>query len=276
MKMPFPGMDPYLEHPALWPSFHTRLMVAIASQLRPLIRPRYYAQVEERLVIEEQGEDRIPDVAVKKVRDTGPPIATALIDTPLVVETEDRMRREHFVTIHDRYQDMKVVTTIEVLSPTNKTAGPGRRAYRRKQRETLASDCHLVEIDLLRRGTHTLAVREESIQAPPYDYLICVSRSPDRGRFELYPRGLRERLPRIGIPLNPPDADAPLDLQAAVEHVYVEADYVLVVRYDQPCRPRLTATDQQWAFERWREFEASQEDSSAGTSSPTESNGPAE
>ena len=28
MKMPFPGMDPYLEHPVLWQSVHARFMVA--------------------------------------------------------------------------------------------------------------------------------------------------------------------------------------------------------------------------------------------------------
>ena len=31
MTMPFPGMDPYLEHPALWPSVHTRLMVELST-----------------------------------------------------------------------------------------------------------------------------------------------------------------------------------------------------------------------------------------------------
>ena len=35
MTYPFPGMDPYLEHPVLWESVHTRLIVAIANQLQP-------------------------------------------------------------------------------------------------------------------------------------------------------------------------------------------------------------------------------------------------
>ncbi len=30
MQSPFPGMNPYLEQPAFWSSFHSRLMVAIA------------------------------------------------------------------------------------------------------------------------------------------------------------------------------------------------------------------------------------------------------
>jgi hypothetical protein len=31
MRSPFPGMDPYLEHPSLWPDVHNRLIVAIAE-----------------------------------------------------------------------------------------------------------------------------------------------------------------------------------------------------------------------------------------------------
>jgi hypothetical protein len=263
MKTPFPGMDPYLEHPTLWPGVHTRLMVALATRLRPVIRPRYVASVEERVVIEEQEEHRISDVAVKRVRDEGSPAAVAepATDTPLVLEATRGERRERYIDILDRYRDMRIVTTIEVVSPTNKAAGPGRRAYRRKQRETLRSECHLVEIDLLRRGRHILSVPEASARtAAPYDYLICVNRCPQRERYELYPRALRDRLPRIRVPLSAPDADAPLDIQAALEQVYEEGDYMLLVRYDQPCVPRLAAADQRWANERWADYQAAHRD----------------
>ena len=66
METPFPGMDPYLEHPALWPSVHTRLIVALANQLGPKIRPRYVASVEDRVFIESADQDRIPDVLVRE------------------------------------------------------------------------------------------------------------------------------------------------------------------------------------------------------------------
>ena len=32
---PFPGMDPYLEHPTLWPGVHNRLIIALADVLSP-------------------------------------------------------------------------------------------------------------------------------------------------------------------------------------------------------------------------------------------------
>ena len=61
----------------------------------------------------------------------------------------------------------------------------------------LASRTHLVEIDLLREGLHTLAVPEwVPRQRGPYDNLVCVNRSGEtRTRYEWYRRQLRERLP---------------------------------------------------------------------------------
>jgi hypothetical protein len=47
MPSPFPGMDPYLEHPRSWPNFHHRLITAIAIHLGPQLRPKYRVVVEE-------------------------------------------------------------------------------------------------------------------------------------------------------------------------------------------------------------------------------------
>jgi hypothetical protein len=46
-------MDPYLENPNFWHSFHVQLAVEIAHHLSPLIRPKYYADVEVRTMAEE-------------------------------------------------------------------------------------------------------------------------------------------------------------------------------------------------------------------------------
>jgi len=81
-----------------------------------------------------------------------------------------------------------------------------------------------------------------------------VSRWPQRKRFALYPRRLRERLPRIKVPLVEPDPDVPLDIQAALEQVYGEGRYARRVRYEDPCEPPLAAAEQEWARERWAAF----------------------
>lgn len=69
MPTPFPGMDPYLEAPALWPSVHSRLIVAIADALAPKIQPKYYVSIEERAVLPAGENLRFsmrPDVAATR------------------------------------------------------------------------------------------------------------------------------------------------------------------------------------------------------------------
>jgi hypothetical protein len=236
-------------------------MVAMATQLKPLIRPRYVATVEERVYFEGTEQQRVPDVSVHKLDpDAGQDSsAVGLMDTPLLVDIENLEIHEHYIEILDRHAGMRVVAVIEVVSPSNKVAGPGRQSYQAKQQETLASEAHLVEIDLLRRGRHLLAVSEASVRAlGEYQYLACVNRWPMRRRAEVYPRTLRDRLPRIRLPLAGPDADVPLDVQAALERVYDDGDYMLRVRYDQPCEPLLEPTDQQWADACWNAYRNAQ------------------
>jgi hypothetical protein len=259
MKTRFPGMDPYLEHPVLWEGVHARLIVTIANQLQPKLDPRYITSIEERVFIE-GPERRVPDVWIPKAPDAG--IATSPTgsgsDMAVIVEVEDLEIHETRVEILDAYDAMKLVAMIEVISPTtNKAAGPGRASYEAKQRETLATECHLIEIDLLHTGRHVVCVPEWRVGLlQPFDSLCCVSRWPQRNRFELYPRRLRERLPRLGIPLADGDPDVTLDLQAALEQVHVEGRYGRRVRYDRPCEPPLTADDQAWAAECIAAFQA--------------------
>ena len=60
--------------------------------------------------------------------------------------------------VQERYLEVRevgsgqVVTVIEVLSPKNKRTGEGRQAYLSKRQRILASQTHLIEIDLLRGG----------------------------------------------------------------------------------------------------------------------------
>lgn len=68
MPSPFPGMDPYLEHPtSAWSNVHHRLITAIADDLAPQLLPRYQILVEERVYqVDGQGSILVgaPDVTV--------------------------------------------------------------------------------------------------------------------------------------------------------------------------------------------------------------------
>jgi hypothetical protein len=61
-------MDPYLEYPAFWSSFRTRLMVAIAEAIEPQLSPHYYVEVESRTYQSDESNEElligIPDVIV--------------------------------------------------------------------------------------------------------------------------------------------------------------------------------------------------------------------
>jgi hypothetical protein len=249
--MIFPGMDPYLEHPRLWTGVHASLIVYVRDALQPLLRPRYVAAIEERVYLHGSETERSPDVWIRrnKKKSKGA-VATLEADEPVVVKVPGGEVHETYVTILDTYADQKLVTVIEVVSPTNKYAGPGRDSYRAKQKEVLASKAHLVEIDLLRTGPHVLAVAEWAArpEAPGFQYLACVNRAQkERDEFDLYPRTLRHRLPRIRVPVTAPDEDVRLDIQAVLERTYEQGCYGDRIAYDKPCQPPLSEEDQAWA-----------------------------
>jgi hypothetical protein len=258
MPTPFPGMDPYLEHPLLWPGVHNTLVSCILRHLQPQLVPRYVARIEQRVYVELTGEQRVPDVNVLKTgRDNGGAGPQPAGDVPLVLELPEVEIHEWHIDVIDLYRKREIVTAIEVVSPSNKKSGPGRDSYVNKQREVLSTECHLVEIDLLRRGRHVMSVPEAEL-APwrPFDYLVCVNRWPKRNRFELYRRQLRERLPQIRVPLTDPDNDVILDLQQALEEAYHDSGSAVYLRYDEPCEPPLAEEDQKWADECVRAFRA--------------------
>jgi hypothetical protein len=241
------------------------LIVALARQLNPRLRPRYIAKVEHRIFLEEPEQQRIPDLLVEKLRDNGSG-AVAVQPTPaspVILEAEGFQFQEEeiseaYIQVLDRYRAMKVVTVLELLSPTNKETGAGRNSYLLKQRQVLDSHAHLVEIDLLRKGRYTLSVPQKTARTlGAFDYLICVNRYPERHRFELYPCTLSSPLPCLRIPLAEGDADVSLDLQAAIGQVYEEGSYSLYIRYEDPCEPALSPENQQWAWSLWRGFRES-------------------
>ena len=67
MSMIFPGMDPYLEDPVVWPSVHNTFVVYLRDELQPLLLPRYVATITERVFVQGPSERDIwPDVWVKR------------------------------------------------------------------------------------------------------------------------------------------------------------------------------------------------------------------
>jgi hypothetical protein len=143
---------------------------------------------------------RVVEYTSKRGLETRPDDGVA-VAAPLLVETEPDPVTETFLEIIDRESGNRVVTVIEFLSPSDKSPGPNREQYLRKQREIFTSDANLVEIDLNRFGAHTLAFPLEHIKPQGRTaYMVCVRRTTRRGMAEVYPMPLWERLPSLKIP----------------------------------------------------------------------------
>jgi hypothetical protein len=180
------------------------------------------------------------------------PTAVAVLEEdeePLVVKAPALDIHEGYITILDLHARQRIVTVIEVVSPANKYAGPGRKSYETKQREVIASDANLVEIDLLRAGKPLVRLPKDVLKKiQPGGYVINVLRV-DSLDYEFYPRDLHLRLPRVGIPLRPGEPDVVLDIQGALARVYEAGAYQLRIDYNRAPISPLTAEDAVWANE---------------------------
>jgi hypothetical protein len=255
MPGPFPGMDPYLEDPARWPGVHNRLITYLSASLNRDMPPTYVANIEERLYITGAERHVVPDITVKQTARTASPTAgrggravLEKVTVPEVMTVWDEEVTETFIEI--QRVDGPVVTIIELLSFSNKSPNSeGRRQYIQKQREVLDSPIHLMEIDFLRRGEHSVSapIGPLTVKFDAWDYLICLSRHTDRRRYELWPVSVRKRLPRVWVPLRVADPDVIVDLQAVFNRMYDEGAYARSVRYDEPAPIPLRPPDEEWA-----------------------------
>lgn len=127
MPCPFPGMDPYIERPAIWADFHDRLIAAISAALQPLLRPKYAALVQDRLYVVESRRAIRPDVALVETparqRSDASKAAVLELDEPVVYEFSPEEIREPYIQIFEPAAGNTLITAIGVLSPDNKMPG---------------------------------------------------------------------------------------------------------------------------------------------------------
>jgi hypothetical protein len=264
MSTSFPGMDPYLEAPGVWPGFHEAFLSYLREHLQPLLPDSYYAELQTREEVGIAGlePERViyPDVAVKR---TGGPASThdevrqgtpegLPIHPEHLVIVEEAPLEVSFLEIRETGKGRNLVTLIELLSPSNKLPGPDRDAFERKQKDVFASDVNWVEIDLLRAGARLGGHPRVAAHArrKGYDYLVVLSRSNRRAPhldLELFGFRLRDPLPVVSIPLREPDPDILLDLGPVFRRAYETGPYRKILSYDGPADPPLRDEDAAWA-----------------------------
>lgn len=243
MPTPFPGMDAYLENHSLWAGVHNRLIVQIADDIAPKLRPRYYVAIEERIYQQDTTGLLFagrPDImVVHETRATYQSSTATLVPVELVV-MEDVV--ESYLEIRTVDGD-QVVTVLEILSPANKRDGDGRKLYINKRLNILGSPAHFVEIDLL-RDWEPIPLRRPP---PPSDYRILISRAEQRPRADLLPFSLRQPIPAFKLPLLPGDDQPIVALTPILHALYDRAGYDLRIDYRRNPDPPFAEADQAWA-----------------------------
>jgi hypothetical protein len=214
-------MDPYLEHPKLWPAFQHHLLACLYQVLLPGLVDRYRARVASRTYVSEM------------------PLFTSIVREEYT---------EEFIEIRTR-TDGRLVTLLEVVSPANKTTPAGRAVYLEKRKEAVAQRAAVVEVDLVMQGKPTLTYSRDGL--PEFDHAVSVTRAGAADRYEIYTATIQKRLPKFKLPLAADDRDALLDLQAAFARAYDLGGFAAAVEYrgPPPAEVPLTAAQRAWVDE---------------------------
>lgn len=260
MKSPFPGMDPWLENPSVFPDLHDSLSYLIKEDLNANL-PRGYVAGINRLVWVDEDRWRKPDVSTfgpgdrpeRRDDEGGLGWQPDAGGTMLAVEDDEadvapEPWTQQYLEILET-TGRRLVTAIEVVSPSNKApSDPGHQAYLTKRRQFLGSGVNLVELDFLRGGTHVTAIPRHVLRAKcgAYDYHACVSVPADRRKY-LAAFRMTDPLPTIDVPLDPGVKPVPVALQPLFVRAYRTGRYDQLIDYRKPCDPPLTAEQAEWA-----------------------------
>jgi hypothetical protein len=252
MASPFPGMDPYLELPAYWDDFHATFIISWRRAINKLLPRPYHAQlnVKANLIEVDAATTKlvIPDVSLLRSKhgvtefrndssvSTLEPVTCTL---PLCEEVKEY----RIEVMHAPSQ--KMVAILELLSPWNKASGDGRLEYGSKRAAIIKQDVHLIEVDLLLGGRRLLMLEP----LPPGDYYALISRSYRRPKSEVYAWSLRDRMPRIPLPLLSADRDVSIDLAEVFADAYESGGYGGFVNYVSPPVASIPEIHRDWVME---------------------------
>ncbi len=237
MRSKFPGMDPYIELLGGWGDFHNSFLVECRRSLNERMPPGFAATINERLELIEHPYEteqvRLPDVTISRDPARAPQAtvpATSLASThgPMLRLRQPRYEEARLTSLEIvRLPERRVVTTVELLSPTNKV-GEGWIIYKNRRRGLIAEFQNLVEIDLLLAGRRI----ETTAPLPDADYFTFITRSP-REELEVYGWTVRDPLPVIPIPLGSDVPDVTLELQPLFDLTWQGGRTSDLVKYDR-------------------------------------------
>src|SRR5262249_14236581 len=169
MSSPFPGMDPYLEAPGVWPLFHHQMIVGLAEVLQPSLGERYRLQFGTRVYTTEM---------------------------PLFTSVVREEHHESFADVRQRSNN-RLLTLGNLFTPPNANTSEGRTESLSRRDAARKQGANLVELDLVLQGRSCLDLSTEGL--PEFDYAVSVCRATRPDRYELYTTTVQKKLPRIRV-----------------------------------------------------------------------------
>jgi hypothetical protein len=216
MPSPFPGMDPYLEDAKLWPAFHHQLITCLYQALLPGLVDRYRAHVGQRHYSTEQ------------------PLFTSIIQ---------EWHHEEYIEILQRKDGGRLVTLVDVVSPTNRATETGRQHYLNKRREAQGLGANLVELDLVLQGRPMLDYSRENL--PDCDYAVMVTRGTRPDRHKIWPTTLQKGLSAFELPLAADD-HLKVDLRSLFARSYDLGGFASSIDYTRDPPTAMSEDDRRW------------------------------
>ena len=216
MSSPFPGMNPYLEEPGIWPLFHQQLITALYQILLPGLVDRYRSRLVPRQYVNEM---------------------------PLFTSIVREEHREETIEIRHR-SDGRLITLIDVVSPANKASESGRQAYLQRRRSALAEHANVVEIDLVLQGKPMVEYPGEEVAER--DYAIVVTRATQPNRPDHYPCPLQKRLPKFRLPMAGDDKEVIVDLHTTFLRSFEQGSFAEQLDYSRDPATRLAPEKLEW------------------------------
>jgi hypothetical protein len=230
---------------------HTKLVAYSADALNQRLPADLIASTEERIAIEGAEDDRLlaPDVRIFEPPADAPFVIeetmgseTASLPYRLLAQVEPITER--FIKIIDAGTE-RLVTVIEFVSPTNKR-GEGMYAFRSKRAELLASGVSFVEIDLVRAGDWRALLKPHGTRKHASLYRATVRMPRDPAAVYLQPISLRDKLPKLPLPLRRDDPTVILELQPLLDRAYDNGRYARRLDYHRDPVPALDGEDTVW------------------------------
>jgi hypothetical protein len=255
---PYPGINAHLnsllqtpgadDQPALWHTFHQSHIAHLCDYLNQQLPENYIAFFEQSLQMrtgDGGGMIRLrrpePDISIFRQANAGTSASSAQIAAPtyeaMIVEVLEPLRPPNSITIREIAEQRhpgKLVTWIELLSPSNKPGGSDYPAYASKRVETIQSGVPFIEIDYLHESpspVRELPAYPGDMRAYPYYVAIHDSRPTwQEGKFAAYGFHTAEPLPVIPVPLAE-NQQLAFDLNPVYQHTFTTGRWHQFIEY---------------------------------------------